>query len=195
MAYGFVSDGNELETKLEPIEREMLRHLLDNLCEILSRDTDMAEADIDPLARQLGLENLQQEDVEQPEDPVLARLLPAGYRNDFMAAAEFRRYTDQALRRGKLDDAEVVRCGLDRADSDPDGTVRVSQNAAPSWLRAINDLRLALGVQLDISAESAYELASLPDDDPRAEGAAIYDFLTWWQDGLVRALMDEDLDY
>ena len=36
-----------------------------------------------------------------PEDPVLARLLPDGYRDDPEAAGEFRRYTEPALRSAK----------------------------------------------------------------------------------------------
>src|ERR1700726_4282497 len=36
-----------------------------------------------------------------PEDPVLARLLPDGYRDDPEAAGEFRKYTEPALRNAK----------------------------------------------------------------------------------------------
>ena len=189
MAHGFVRIGDELETRLEPIERVMIRDLLDELCELLTNDGDIDLEDQDPLARQLGLGDLADGEVDAPEDPVLNRLLPDGYRNDPIAASEFRHYTDGALRRGKIEDAEIIRAGLDRADGDPDGAVTVTLQAASAWLRSINDLRLALGVQLEITPESAEELADLPDDDPRATMAAMYDFLTWWQDSLVRVLL------
>lgn len=197
MAYGFVRSGDVVETRLEPIERVMIRQLLDELCDLLRSDDDVDPSDVDPLARQLGLEDLTDLSaaaIFAPEDPVLNRLLPEGYRDDPMAASEFRRYTDGGLRAGKVADAEVVRAGLDRADADEDGVVLVADDDAPCWLRAINDLRLALGVRLEITAESAAELDpdELDDDDPRAAQAAIYDFLTWWQDSLVRALMGDD---
>ena len=37
----------------------------------------------------------------EPEDPVLARLFPTAYPEDEEAAAEFRRFTEGALRDGK----------------------------------------------------------------------------------------------
>ena len=43
-----------------------------------------------------------------PEDPVLARLLPDAYRDDPEAAGEFRRYTEQGLRSGKVAAAQTV---------------------------------------------------------------------------------------
>lgn len=194
MAYAFVRQGDQYETKLEPIERAMLRQMLDELCEMLTVDNAVDPEDLDPLAVELGLEDLSADDSVLPDNPVLNRLLPDGYRDDPMAAYEFRRYTDGALRRSKIEDAELIRAGLDRADSDPEGegTVLVSEQAAPGWLRSMNDLRLALGVQLEITDDSSAELAQLPEDDPRAAPAAIYDFLTWWQDSLVRAVVGED---
>src|ERR1700760_4546195 len=43
-----------------------------------------------------------------PEDPVLARLLPDGYRDDPDAAGEFRRYTEPALRSAKHQAAQEM---------------------------------------------------------------------------------------
>src|SRR5215831_4992308 len=43
-----------------------------------------------------------------PADPVLARLLPDAYRDDPEAAGEFRRYTEQGLRSGKVAAAQTV---------------------------------------------------------------------------------------
>src|SRR6266566_7814607 len=43
-----------------------------------------------------------------PEDPVLARLLPDGYRDDPAAAGEFRRYTEPALRSAKHQAAQAM---------------------------------------------------------------------------------------
>ena len=47
-----------------------------------------------------------------PEDPVLARLLPDGYRDDPEAAGEFRKYTEPSLRSAKHQAAQTcwTRC-------------------------------------------------------------------------------------
>src|SRR5271154_4652998 len=43
-----------------------------------------------------------------PEDPVLARLLPDGYRDDPEAAGEFRKYTEPSLRSAKHQAAQEM---------------------------------------------------------------------------------------
>ncbi|MEI6621553.1 MAG: DUF2017 domain-containing protein [Actinomycetes bacterium] len=192
MAHAFAACDGSYATQLLPLEREMIKGLLDELCALLARDDDVDPKDLDPLAVQVGMMGLEDSPVHPPDDPVLARLLPEGYRNDPMAASEFRRYTDGALRMGKIADAGVVRAGIERADADPDGSVSVTDDEAPAWLRSINDLRLALGVKLEITDDSAQDLADIPEDDPRALAAAVYDFLTWWQDSLVRAIVGDD---
>lgn len=190
MAHGFVRDGDDFETRLEPIECTTLRQLLAELTALLAVDGDDRQSSTDPLAKQLGLEDLDQSAVVAPADPVLARLLPDGYSDDDDAAAEFRRFTDSALRRGKQQDAATVLAGIDQAEADEQGSVSIDEPTAMAWMRSINDLRLALGVQLEIDDDLAADLSSIPDDDPRAASAAIYEFLTWWQDTLVNALMD-----
>ena len=46
--------------------------------------------------------------VTAPDDPVLARLLPDGYRDDPVAAGEFRQYTEPDLRAAKVAAARTV---------------------------------------------------------------------------------------
>ncbi len=190
MAQGFIRDGDQVLTSLETVELNMVRQLLDEMCDLLAGEADVAAADLDPLAAQLGLQDLSGDDVATPDDPVLARLLPDGYRDDSDSAAEFRRFTDGSLRRAKIVDAEIMRMGLDRAEVDPEGTVTLAPDQAVAWLRAINDLRLALGVRLNITTDSQFDVAMMPHDDPRAVLVALYDFLTWWQDSLLGAMMD-----
>jgi hypothetical protein len=48
------------------------------------------------------------EEPQAPDDPVLARLLPDGYRDDPEAAGEFRRYTESGLRSAKQQVAQEV---------------------------------------------------------------------------------------
>jgi hypothetical protein len=119
-----------------------------------------------------------------PEDPVLARLLPDAYGDDPEAAGDFRRYTEQGLRSGKVAAARTVLATL---PSDG-GRVRLSPGDAEAWLRSLNDVRLALGVLLGITEDYEHEPAGLDPEDPREAYLHIYDWLTFLQETLVRAL-------
>jgi len=119
-----------------------------------------------------------------PEDPVLARLLPDAYGDDPEAAGEFRRYTELGLRSGKVAAAQTVLATL---PSDG-GRVRLSAGDAEAWLRSLNDVRLALGVVLGITEDYEHELGELDPEDPREAYLHVYDWLTFLQETLVRAL-------
>jgi len=119
-----------------------------------------------------------------PEDPVLARLLPDAYGDDPDAAGEFRRYTEPGLRSGKVAAAQTVLATLPATG----GRVRLSAGDAEAWLRSLNDVRLALGVVLGITEDYEQEFASLDPEDPRGAYMHVYDFLTFLQETLVRAL-------
>ena len=119
-----------------------------------------------------------------PEDPVLARLLPDAYPDDAESASDFRRYTEQDLRSGKVAAARTVLATLPEGG----GQVRLSGDDAQVWLRAINDVRLALGVRLAITEDFEERMARLEPDDPRSAYFWIYDWLTYLQETLVRAV-------
>jgi Domain of unknown function (DUF2017) len=119
-----------------------------------------------------------------PDDPVLARLLPDAYRDDSEAAGEFRRFTEQELRSGKLAAAQTV---LDTLPEDG-GRVELTEEDAQVWLRALNDVRLALGVRLEITEDTAQRTHDLDPADPRSAYLWVYDWLTYLQETLVRAL-------
>ncbi len=119
-----------------------------------------------------------------PDDPVLARLFPDAYSDDPQAAGEFRHYTEDSLREAKSATARLVLATLPEGG----GRVRLTGEEAQSWLRALNDVRLALGVRLDITEDFERQLASLPAGDPRAAYFQVYDWLTYIQETLVRSL-------
>lgn len=121
---------------------------------------------------------------EPPDDPAIARLLPNGYRDDPEAAAEFRRYTEPDLRSGKVAAARTVLATLPGNG----GKVRLGREDAEVWLRALNDVRLALGVRLGITEDYEPELAADSGTDPRSEYLQVYDWLSFLQESLVRAL-------
>jgi Domain of unknown function (DUF2017) len=119
-----------------------------------------------------------------PDDPVLARLLPDAYRDDTEAAGEFRRFTEQELRSDKVAAAQTV---LDTLPPDG-GRIELTEPDAQVWLRALNDVRLVLGVRLDITEDTAQRSQDLDPADPRAAYLWVYDWLTYLQETLVRAL-------
>jgi hypothetical protein len=118
------------------------------------------------------------------DDPVLARLFPDAYREDDKAAAEFRRYTEVGLRDGKVSAATAV---LD--DLGSGGEVLLDDERAQSWLRALNDLRLALGTRLEITEEIHERLGEIDPGDSRYPAFVAYDWLSFLQESLVRALL------
>jgi hypothetical protein len=114
------------------------------------------------------------------DDPVLARLFPDAYGDDDKASAEFRRYTEVGLRDGKRANAELVLRTLGEG-----GDIVLDAEQAQAWLRALNDLRLALGTRLDVTEDTPRLLDA---DDPRSAPFAAYDWLTYLQESLVDAI-------
>ena len=138
---------------------------------------------LDDLARLLG-QAVGTGPATPPDDPVLARLLPDAYADDTEAAGDFRRFTEQELRNGKAAAARTVLATL----PEDGGRVRLSQEEAQVWLRALNDVRLALGVRLSITEDFEARLQDLDPADPRSAYMWVYDWLTFLQETLVRAL-------
>lgn len=162
--------------RLEAEETALVRALMEQLVSLLGRapgeDGELASVGI-------------AENAVKPDDPVLARLFPDAYGDDAEAAGEFRRYTELGLRDGKREAAQAVLAAL----KDPGTDIVLDREQAQAWLRALNDVRLALGTRLDISEEWYEEAEGLDPRDPRAPMFAAYDWLTMLQEGLVQALM------
>ena len=57
----------------------------------------------------------------------------------------------------------------------------------------MNDIRLALGVRLNVEQNSHDELELLAPDDPMRGVYAVYSWLGWLQESLIVALMDEGI--
>jgi hypothetical protein len=72
-----------------------------------------------------------------------------------------------------------------------DGIVDLDHDNANAWLGAINDIRLALGVRLNVQENNAEVLELLAPDDPLRGVYGVYTWLGWLQESLLSALMDE----
>ncbi|MFD0688381.1 DUF2017 domain-containing protein [Actinomadura fibrosa] len=168
-----------LRVRLETEEAALVRALMEQLLGLLG---DAPGAD-DELAS-MGIA----ENAVKPDDPVLARLFPDAYRDDGEAAGEFRRYTEMGLRDGKREAASTVLESLKDLERGTVAETVLDDDQAQAWLRALNDVRLALGTRLDIGEEWYEEAARLDPSDPRMPMFAAYDWLTMLQESFVRAL-------
>jgi hypothetical protein len=120
-------------------------------------------------------------------DPVLERLLPPGHTADPEIAADYRGLTEEGLRSGKTDDLATVRATLPPEG----GEVRLDDEQARAWLRTTNDLRLALGTRLGVTAETEPPEIDSSGDAADEEGSqlAVYYWLTAVQGSLIDALV------
>ncbi|GII01223.1 DUF2017 domain-containing protein [Planobispora takensis] len=173
MSSGFKAGrGGTVIADFDVAEVSVLRSLMAQILDLIEPGT----TGDDPLERALGIGSS-----EEPTDPVLARLFPSAYEDDELSA-EFRRYTEATLRDAKRADAQTM------LDSAVPGRVELTAEQAQAWMRALNDVRLALGTRLEVTEEIHDEIAGMPEDDPRYPAFVTYDWLTYLQDTLVRAL-------
>jgi hypothetical protein len=187
----FKRKGRVVVSHLSTYEVELLASLVNQLVEMVSASLPEpmpAPDSTDPF--ELWARELESSapEPEHNEDPVLQRLFPNAYPHDPEAAADFRRFTDQDLKGTKIAEAQVVLQRLQQTDLGAH-ELRIPLEEADIWLRTLTSVRLAVATRLGISdPESAEELTDLPDDDPRAFMANIYDWLGFAQETLVAAL-------
>jgi hypothetical protein len=175
-----------------PAQAGVIRSLVGQVAELISSEmggaaspdvpepTSLDSAAPDQLEKMLGLSG----NAEVPDDPVLARLLPDAYSDDPEASAEFRRYTEETLRAEKISSAQAVLASLPAGGGD----VVLSEPECQHWLKALNDVRLALGVRLGITDENEDLTENLSADDPRSAYIWVYQWLAYLQDSLIESL-------
>ena len=179
-------------TQLNSYEVELLTSLVGQLVEMVSEGDPEGfaepEAASDPFEEWSRDRTSDPDQPEAAEDPVLRRLFPDAYPHDAAASSDFRRFTERDLKVKKITDATLV---LDRLQATDEGRheIRIPMSEVDVWLRTLTSLRLAVATRLGITdAESADELAMLPDDDPRAFMVSVYDWLGFAQETLISAV-------
>ena len=118
------------------------------------------------------------ENEDPTSDPAMARLYPPAYEDDPIRNLEFERMAGDDLTSQRLSSISAMEGSID-ADL-------LSEEQLLSWLGVLNDLRLVLGTRLEITEETTEE--DFAADDPRASTFALYGYLTWLVDAIVRAL-------
>ena len=125
---------------------------------------------------------------EDEDEPVNRRLFPPAYLDvaDIERDAEYRRLMHDDLVSEKLANLDLVTASLERGSpSVRRWTVELTDEEAAAWLGVINDLRLALGVRLDITED--YD-GDVDATDPRAPAFHLLSYLGWLEEQLLDAL-------
>ena len=185
---GSLQEG-DLSVALSNDELHILINLVEQLLELLGERnfTHHYQSD-DPFAQLMAasIGNLESR-IEQPEDPVLRRLLPDAY-VDPESAAEFRKYTESSLRLVKQTHLMYLREQLVFPVDHELPKADIAVTDPTQWLIAINDLRLALAVRLDIKTDSFAEYEKMKDSDPQKPLFAVYFWLGSIQESLISHL-------
>jgi hypothetical protein len=113
--------------------------------------------------------------------PILDRLFPAAYEEPDDESA-YRELIGDDLTKEKLRALDTVSTSL----TDGPTEVELTGEEFTTWLACLTDLRLAIGVQLDIDEERMG--AEIDPRDPNAQALTVLHWLGWLQEGLLRSL-------
>jgi hypothetical protein len=125
---------------------------------------------------------------EGEDEPVNQRLFPPAYLDveDVERDAEYHRLMHDDLVKEKLANLDLVTGSLERGSTSVRRwTVELTDEEATAWLGVLNDLRLALGVRLDITEDFD---GDVDDADPRAPALRLLSYLGWLEEQLLHAL-------
>jgi hypothetical protein len=121
-------------------------------------------------------------DAGDRKDPVTARLFPPAYDESGDAEA-FRELIGDELKNAKLQAVNAVEDAIGTRGA---VDTSLSPEAVDDWLRALNDMRLAIGTRLDVTEDRMEED---PDPaDPDAPALSVLHWLAWMQESMLYTL-------
>ncbi|OBH10806.1 DUF2017 domain-containing protein [Mycobacterium sp. E3247] len=181
------ADGPRFRSALASHEAALLRNLATAMVGLLDERESSAPAD--ELEEITGIKT---GNSDPPKDPTLRRLLPDFFRqdDDHALGPDDADSLNAALR--SLHEPEIIdakRLAAQRLlDTVPSGGGRfdLTGEDANAWVAAVNDIRLTLGVMLEVGPEGHERL---PADHPLAVHFDVYQWLTVLQEYLVLVLM------
>lgn len=180
----FKRSGGQLLITLADYEEAVLESMVEQLLGLLQGD-GVGESSGDSFAQweaEMASSEL------DTSDPVIARLFPAAYRDDEKAEAEFRRFTEEAQRRTRIEQAQVVLDALLETNAGRDPAV-VREADVEAWLKTITAIRLSLAVRLGIeTAADAERLEQLDDDEPQAVLYGMFEWLGYFLESMIAKL-------
>lgn len=181
------ADGPRFRSALASHEAALLKNLATAMIGLLDERESSSPAD--ELEEITGIKT---GNAEPPKDPTLRRLLPDFYRSDDQdtAPANSADSLNAALRSlhepGIVDAKRVAAQRLLSTVPEDGGRFELSEEDANCWIGAVNDIRLTLGVMLEVGPEGPERL---PADHPLAVHFDVYQWLTVLQEYLVLVLM------
>lgn len=219
MARGFKSTPKGYAAHIERAEARLLRQLFDDVLVILRQREDQtrpqtpdtaqtsddrveATGDVDAGADAefwdlvSGLDSAPgQGSIAAPEDPATRRLLPDGVSGEDpeqtqQQASEFRSLTEDTIRSGQIDDLRRGLAVIERHD------IVLDEEAAQSFARALNSVRLVLSTRLEIESEDdaarVHEVSDVASaDSVDSYMALLYNFTSWLQETLMTAMLTD----
>ncbi len=181
--------GPRFRSALAPHEAALLRNLVLSLIGML--DDRESTSPADELEQITGMRT---GNSTPPEDATMSRLLPDFFRSqtDHPAGSGTAESLNGALR--SLHEPEIIdakrdaaQCILNTCPAEG-GRFELTDDQANAWIRSVNDVRLALGVMLQISPDGPDRL---PAEHPMSGHMDVYHWLTVLQEYLVLALMGQ----
>ena len=196
MARAFLPEDGRYVALLDDTERFMIHGLMQQTRIVLSPEVEPTGDAFADVVASMGVSVAREDRAEgqgEERDPALDRLLPDAHRGDDAVAAEFRRLTEEGLRQRKSANLDVA---MERLAAASDDEVALDEAQAPAFLMALTDVRLLLGERMGMRTEEDAErlhaaMEVIDDDDPLGYAMAWYDVLTWLQETLTQALMDD----
>jgi hypothetical protein len=181
------ASGPRFRSALAPHEAALLKNLVSAMIGLL--DERESSGPSDELEVITGIKT---GNAEPPNDPTLRRLLPDFYRpdGDDSLDGNISDSLNSALR--SLHEPEIIDAKRVAAqqvlDTVPEhgGRFELTEADANAWVAAVNDVRLTLGVMLEIGPEGPDRL---PAGHPLAVHFDVYQWLTVLQEYLVLVLM------
>lgn len=185
------ADGPRFRSALASHEAALLTNLATAMVGLLDERESSSPAD--ELEEITGIKT---GNTEPPRDPTLKRLLPDFFKDDdddpaAPDAADSINAALRSLHEPEIIDAKRVAAQrlLDTVPADG-GRFDLSEDDANAWIAAVNDIRLTLGVMLEVGPEGPERL---PADHPLAVHFDVYQWLTVLQEYLVLALMGKPI--
>ena len=182
------ANGPRFRSALAPHEAALLKNLVSSMIGVL--DERESSSPSDELEEITGIKT---GNTEPPGDPTLRRLLPDFHKPDDddyeldLDASDSLNAALRSLHEPEIIDAKRV-AAQQLLDTLPEngGRFELTEGGANAWIAAVNDVRLSLGVMLDIGPDGPDRL---PADHPLAAHFDVYQWLTVLQEYLVLVLM------
>jgi hypothetical protein len=110
----------------------------------------------------------------QTDDPALRRLFPPAYIDDADGESEYRRLVGDDLLHGRQAALDIMAATID--------ATALNEEQITAWLSSLNDLRLVIGTQLDVSEDEE------PGTTPVHQ---VYYYLSMLEEAVIAALASQ----